>query len=148
MNYKPEGYNSLTPVLVIDGAAEAIKLYKEAFGAEELSRLNCPDSNKILHACIRIGDTVLFIADEDHKMGHMAARHQQFYLYLENADESLERAIEKGMSQKEPVSERFWGDRMGIVRDPFGVSWSLSTHVREVSESEMIEAAKKLPKAA
>lgn len=139
----PEG-NNLIPALAIAGAAEAIELYKKAFGAVEEYRMESPDgSGQIMHACIKIGNTCLFLADISPQMCGTPSV-SSFYLYVNNVDATFEQAKKSGLTEKVPLTEMFWGDRMGNVVDKFGISWSLATHVRDVSESEMKKGAKEM----
>jgi PhnB protein len=137
----PEGYHSVTPYLVIKGAADAIEFYKRAFGATELMRMPSPDG-KIGHAEIIIGDSHIMLADEYPEMGHRSPQSiggtgVSLMVYLENVDEVFKRAVAAGARQLQPVKDQFYGDRSGTLRDPFGHEWTLSTHVEDVSPDEM-----------
>ncbi|MDE3061095.1 MAG: VOC family protein [Pseudomonadota bacterium] len=142
----PEGFHTVTPYLTIKDAAKAIELYKQAFGAVEGETMRGPDG-KIGHACLTIGDSKVFLADENPKMGTVAPPEKgsnvNFYLYVEDADAAQKKAIAAGMKEAMPVKEMFWGDRLGAVTDPFGYKWNLATQVREMTEEEVREAAKK-----
>ena len=136
----PEGYNSVTPYLVVDDAERAIEFYRDAFGAEEKFRL--PMGDKIGHAEIKIGDSFVMLADEMPEMGHLGPNSRggptsSIVLYVEDVDTSFRKAVEAGAKEQRPVKDEFWGDRMGTLTDPFGHQWSLATHVEDVSESEM-----------
>jgi PhnB protein len=144
----PEGMHTLTPHLVCAGAAEAIAFYKKAFGAEEMSRLPGP-GGKILHAAVRIGDSVLMLTDEfpDFKsFGPLALKGSPvvIHLYVENADECAARAVAAGAKLTMPVSNSFWGDRYGQFEDPFGHRWSVGTHVRDVTPEEIKQALEQM----
>jgi PhnB protein len=137
----PEGYHSITPYLVIKGAANAIDFYKRAFGATEVMRMASPDG-KIGHAEITIGDSRIMLADEYPEMGHRSPQSiggtgVSLMVYLENVDEVFKRAVAAGARQLQPVKDQFYGDRSGTLRDPFGHEWTLSTHVEDVSPDEM-----------
>jgi PhnB protein len=137
----PEGYHSITPYLVIKGAANAIDFYKRAFGATEVMRMASPDG-KIGHAEITIGDSRIMLADEYPEMGHRSPQSiggtgVSLMVYLENVDEVFNRAVAAGARQLQPVKDQFYGDRSGTLRDPFGHEWTLSTHVEDVSPDEM-----------
>lgn len=136
------------PILVFKGAVKAIEHYKKAFGAEEMYRMTYPDSDLIAHAGIKIGDTEVFVSDEREDMCSKASAPQAFYLYLPDADAAMKKAVQAGCTEDQPVTDMFWGDRMGTVTDPFGMKWMIGTHVRDVSEDEMKEAMKKMGKAA
>jgi PhnB protein len=148
-NKIPEGFSTITPSLNIDGAAKAIDLYKKAFGAKEEYRMECPDgSGKIMHACLSIGDSKLFVADTNPKMGCGTPSVSSFYMYFDDVDKVAKQAKAAGLSELMPVQDMFWGDRTGTVKDPFGNSWTLATHVRDVSPEEMEEGKKSFGKAA
>lgn len=144
----PQGMHSVTPHLVCAGAAKAIDFYKQAFAATEVSRLPGPDG-RIMHAMLRIGDSTLMLNDEmpEHGvLGPLALKGTPvtIHLYVDDADAVSARAVKAGAKVKMAVSDQFWGDRYGIVTDPFGHSWSIATHVRDVSPAEMAEAMKKM----
>ena len=136
----PDGYHSVTPYLIVDGAAEAIRWYSSALGAEEMLRM--PMGDKIGHAEIRIGDSFVMLSDEwpDHgKLGPKArgGATSSLMIYTEDVDAAFERAISAGATAERPPEDQFWGDRMGSLVDPFGHSWSLATHIEDVPEEEM-----------
>ena len=136
----PEGYNSVTPYLVVDDAKRALEFYRDAFGAEEKFRL--PMGDRIGHAEIKIGDSFVMLADEFPEMGHLGPNSRggptsSIVLYVEDVDTAFKKAVEAGAKEQRPVENQFWGDRMGTLTDPFGHQWSLATHVEDVSESEM-----------
>jgi PhnB protein len=136
----PDGYNSVTPYLIVDDAERAIQFYAEAFGAEEKFRL--PMGEKIGHAEIKIGDSFVMLADEFPDMGHLGPNTRggptsSILLYVEDVDSAFKQALNAGAKEQRPVQDQFWGDRMGTLTDPFGHQWSLATHVEDVSEEEM-----------
>ena len=142
----PEGYHSVTPYLIIKGAANAIEFYKQAFGATELFRFPAPDG-KIGHAEIKIGDSPIMLADEFAEMGYkgpqaLGGSPVSLMIYLEDVDAVFNRAVEAGASIKEAVQDKFYGDRTGTLTDPFGHVWHLSTHKEDVPMEEMEERAK------
>ena len=142
----PEGYHSVTPYLIIKGAADAIEFYKKAFGATELFRFPAPDG-KIGHAEIKIGDSPIMLADEFAEMGYkgpqaLGGSPVSLMIYLEDVDTVFNRAVEAGASVKEAVQDKFYGDRTGTLTDPFGHLWHVSTHKEDVSMEEMEERAK------
>jgi len=142
----PEGYHSVTPYLIIKGAADAIEFYKQAFGATELFRFPAPDG-KIGHAEIKIGDSPIMLADEFAEMGYkgpqaLGGSPVSLMIYLEDVDTVFNRAVEAGASVKEAVQDKFYGDRTGTLTDPFGHVWHVSTHKEDVSMEEMEERAK------
>ena len=136
----PEGYHSVTPYLFVSGAAEAIRWYQEALGAAEIFRL--PMGDRIGHAEIRIGDSVVMLADEFpemNKRGPLARGGPtgSLMIYLDDVDSAYRRAIEAGATEERAPEDQFWGDRMGSFIDPFGHHWAVATHVEDVSEEEM-----------
>ena len=136
----PDGYNSVTPYLVVDDAKRAIEFYAQAFGAEEKFRL--PMGERIGHAEIKIGDSFVMLADEFPEMNHLGPNSRggptsSIVLYVEDVDSSFKKALDAGAREQRPVENQFWGDRMGTLTDPFGHQWSLATHVEDISESEM-----------
>jgi PhnB protein len=137
----PEGMHSVTPHLVCNGAAEAIEFYKKAFGAEEMGRMPMPDG-KLGHAMLRIGDSMIMLADEFPEWGSVGPATLKgspvtIHLYVENADAQFDRAIAAGAQVRMPLADMFWGDRYGVLEDPFGHRWSVAHHVRDVSPEEM-----------
>ena len=142
----PEGYHTATPYLIIGGAANAIEFYKKAFGATELFRFPTPDG-KIGHAEIKIGDSPIMLADEYPEMGYkgpqtLGGSPVSLMIYVEDVDTVFNRAVEAGATVKEAVSDKFYGDRMGTLTDPFGHRWHVATHKEDVSVEEMQRRAK------
>lgn len=136
----PEGYNTITPSICVRDAAQAIDFYKKAFGAEERMRMPSPDG-KILHAELKIGDSILFLSDEIPGMctapgeGHMPTT--SLYVYLPDVDAVMKNAEAAGAKILMPAQDMFWGDRNGSLEDPFGHRWAISTHVEDVAPEEM-----------
>ena len=141
----PEGYHTATPYLIIKGAAAALEFYKKAFGATELLRMPKPDG-RVGHAEIRIGDSIIMLADEFPEIG---ARSPESYggspvtlmLYVEDVDAVFNRAVAAGAKVDRPVANQFYGDRTGGIIDPFGHKWYLATHVEDVSPEELLRRA-------
>jgi PhnB protein len=143
----PEGMHAVTPHLVCKGADEAIEFYKRAFNAAELSRLAGPDG-KLLHAAVRIGDATIMLTDEFPDWGALGPNSLggspvTLHLYVEDADAFVERAVNAGAKVTMPLADTFWGDHYGKLEDPFGHHWSVATHIRDVSNDEMRQAAMK-----
>lgn len=143
----PEGMNTITPHLVCKGAAQAIEFYKKAFAAEERGRLSTPDGKNVLHAALRIGDSVIMLADEFPDWGSVGPETLKgtpvvIHLYVEDADSVFDQAVKAGATVTMPLEDMFWGDRYGKLRDPFGHSWSIATHKRDVSLEEIEQAVK------
>jgi PhnB protein len=137
----PDGYHSATPYLIVDGAARAIDYYKRAFGAKELMRIPAPN-DRIGHAEIKIGDSVIMLADEHPEMDARGPKHFggspiSIMIYLEDVDKQFKQAIAAGGTEVRPVTDQFYGDRSGTLKDPFGHSWHLSTHKEDVSMEEL-----------
>ena len=142
----PDGMHSLTPHLICRGAADAIDFYGRAFGAIELFRLPGP-GGRLIHACVRIGDSQLFLVDEmpehgAHSPQALKGTPVTLHLQVEDADAVFARAVQAGATVTMPLADMFWGDRYGRVTDPFGHSWSIATHVRDVRPEEMVAAMK------
>ena len=143
----PPGMHSVTPHLVCAGAAGAIAFYKKAFNAQELAQLAGPDG-KLMHGLIKIGDSALMLVDEYPQWDSLGPKARNgtsvtLHLYVEDADAQFKQAIDAGCSVRLPLADMFWGDRYGIVQDPFGHLWSIATHVRDVSPEEIRAAAEK-----
>ncbi|MGA7119655.1 MAG: VOC family protein [Polyangiaceae bacterium] len=135
----PAGLHTVTAQLTVDGASEAIAFYKRAFGAEEIARAPDPSGKKIWHAEIRIGDSQLFINDAFPEMGG-AANKTRLWLYSESVDALFKRAADAGATIKMPPADMFWGDRMGVLSDPWGNEWTLAQRVKDMTPDEMREA--------
>jgi PhnB protein len=137
----PEGYQRVTPYLVVDGAAQAIDFYKKVFGATETMRMPAP-GGKIGHAEIKIGDSTVMLADGVPEMGHKTPRELggspvSLLLYVEDVDKVVDRALAAGAKLEQKVEDKFYGDRMGGIQDPFGHKWYVGTHIEDVSPEEM-----------
>jgi len=142
----PEGYHSVSPMLVVKDARKAIEFYSRAFGAQELYAMPRPDGSGILHAEIRIGNSIIMLGDESPQQSCRSAETiggspVNFYLYLENVDEAFGIALEAGAEARMPLQDMFWGDRIGSVQDPFGYNWTLATHIKDLTPQEIQENA-------
>jgi PhnB protein len=142
----PDGMHTVTPHLVCAGAAEAIEFYKKAFNATERMRMPGP-GGKLMHAMIQIGDSQVMLVDEFPEWGSLGPKALKgspvtIHLAVENVDEFAERAVKAGATVKHPVADAFWGDRYGVLEDPFGHLWSVATHVKDLSPEEIQEAMK------
>jgi PhnB protein len=148
----PQGFHSLTPHLVCKGGAQAIDFYKKAFGAEEIFRLSAPDGT-LIHAQLRVGDSMLLLTDECPQMGAFAPQKPgsspvTIHVSVADADASVARAVAAGAKSTMPVTEMFWGARYGVLLDPYGHSWSVATQVKSLSPDEIragLEAAMREP---
>jgi PhnB protein len=137
----PEGYHSVTPYLIVTGAASAIEFYKHAFGAKELMRIPHPDG-RVGHAELQIGDSRIMLADEFPEMGvrspmTLGGTPVGIQLYVDDVDAVTTRALAAGAKTLRPVKDQFYGDRSGTLSDPFGHQWTISTHKEDVSLEEM-----------
>jgi PhnB protein len=136
----PEGYHSITPSITCKGAAKAIDFYKQVFHAKEVSRMTMP-GNRIGHADLLIGDTHLMLNDEFPGMASApnpdSLPSVNLFVYTDKVDELFDRAVKAGCKVEMPLSDQFWGDRYGKVRDPFGHQWGLAQHVEDVAPEEM-----------
>jgi uncharacterized glyoxalase superfamily protein PhnB len=144
----PDGMHSLTPHLVCAGAADAIKFYVKAFNAVELVRLPGPQG-KLMHACIRIGDSALMLVDESPEWGMLGPKALKgspvtVHLYVDDVDTVVAQAVAAGAKVTMPLADTFWGDRYAQLEDPFGHRWSVATHKRDVSPEEMKQAMAKM----
>ena len=137
----PAGYHSVTPYMIVDGAADAIEFYEQAFGASELMRI--PGANgKVMHAEIEIGDSPVMLSDEFPDLGAkgpkaLGGSPTSLMIYVEDVDAVFRRALEAGATEIRPVQDQFYGDRSGTLTDPFGHQWTLATHVEDVSGEEL-----------
>src|SRR5687768_3863291 len=141
------GFTAVTPHLVCDGASEAIEFYKKAFGATEEGRLPGPEG-KIMHAVVRIGGSPIMLVDEMKEWGSLGPKSLNgspvtIHLYVDDVDAFVTRAVEAGAKVTMPVDDMFWGDRYGKLEDPFGHHWSVATHLRDLTPSEVAKAAEK-----
>ncbi|WNC70168.1 VOC family protein [Thalassotalea nanhaiensis] len=137
----PDGYHSITPYLIVKDGNAAVKFYQNAFSAEIILVLNTPDGG-IAHAEIKIGDSHIMLAEEYMDMGFVSPETLggagvSLMLYLENVDQSFTKAINAGGIELKPVSDQFYGDRAGTLKDPFGHIWTLGTHKEDLSEDEI-----------
>jgi PhnB protein len=142
----PAGYHTLTPYLTLDEATDAIEFYKDAFGAEELMRMEAP-GGKIGHAELKIGDSILMISDTfphstTKSPSELGGTTAGVFLYVEDVDSVVKRAVTAGAEVTQEVEDMFWGDRFGSVKDPFGHLWSIATHVKDLTPEEIAEGAK------
>ena len=143
----PDGMAVIAPHLICKGAADAIEFYKRAFGAEEMMRMPGPDG-RLMHGAVRVCGAPVMLIDEMPEFGALSPTSLKgtpvtIHVYVSDVDAFVARAVEAGATVRMPVSDQFWGDRYGIIEDPFGHKWSIATHIRDVSPEEMAEAARK-----
>ncbi|MFN0057605.1 MAG: VOC family protein [Planctomycetota bacterium] len=141
----PDGYATATPYLVVRDAAKALNFYAQAFGAEELMRLEGPDG-KIAHAEMRIGNSIVMLSEENPGFGarsplSLGGASTSIMLYLDKVDAAFARAVKAGAQVKQPVADMFWGDRTGRVTDPFGHEWSVATHMEDLTPEQISQRA-------
>jgi len=137
----PEGYHALTPSLAVENAAEAIEFYKRAFGAKERMRMSTP-MGTIGHAELEIGDSVLMLADPMPQSTvkppkDLGGTSVGIFLYVEDVDEVAQQVVDAGGTVTMPVEDQFWGDRFGVVADPYGHQWQIATHKEDLSPEEI-----------
>ncbi|MFQ5599822.1 MAG: VOC family protein [Candidatus Krumholzibacteriia bacterium] len=143
----PDGFHTVTPHIVVDNASEAIDFYKKAFNAEEIMSMPAPDG-KIMHALIKIGDSFVMLNDEFPDMGAKGPKSiggtgVTLSLYVEEVDKVFERAANAGAEVVMPVADQFWGDRYGMLKDPYGHQWAVATHKSDLTHEQILEAAAK-----
>ena len=137
----PEGYHSVTPSLTLDDASAAIDFYKRVFGATELYRLPGP-GGKVMHAELKIGNSHIMLSDEFPDCGALSPKTiggcpSSLLIYVEDVDAAFAQAIKAGATEKQPLTNQFWGDRIGSLMDPYGFRWSIATHIEDVSPEEI-----------
>lgn len=142
----PDGFHRITPSLVVKDGARAIDFYKAAFGAE-LKTIHRSENAKIVHAELLIGDSILMLSDEFPGAPCQAPQPGSLptvilHVYVENADETFNRAVTAGATAIMPMSDAFWGDRYGQVQDPFGHRWSIAVHKEDLSAKEIEKRGK------
>ncbi len=144
----PEGYHTLTPHIIVKGAAKAIEFYKKAFGAEETLCLKDPNTGSVCHAEVKIGDSYLMMCEENEQWGAkspvtLGGTASSVHLYVKDVDAVFAKAVKAGGKPEMEPADQFWGDRHGVVVDPFGHRWGLATHIRDLTAEQIEEGAKK-----
>jgi uncharacterized glyoxalase superfamily protein PhnB len=144
----PEGFHTVTPMLVCANAAEAIEFYKKAFGAVEVTRLPGPDG-KIMHAQLRIGDSPIMLTEESPQWKSFGPKALKgtpvtIHLYVHDADATVAQAARAGATVRMPVAEQFWGDRYGLLEDPSGHFWSVATKVHDYTPEQVQQNFRKM----
>ncbi len=145
----PFGCDGLIPHLVCSPCAEAIEFYKKAFDAAEICRMPAPDGKRIMHAQISIGGRPVFLADDfpeycdgkAHSPQALGGTPVTIHRYVEDCDAAIKRALDAGATAKMPPMDMFWGDRYGVVTDPFGHAWALATHISDPTPEELAKGA-------
>lgn len=146
VNPIPPGYHTVTPHLIVRGAAEAIEFYKRAFGAQELERSPMPGGTKLMHAEIRVGNSKVMLVDKFPEWGSVSplalgGSAVTLHLYVKDVDAVFDRAVKASCKVEMPLMDTFWGDRFGQLVDPFGHKWSLATHKEDLTQEEMAKRA-------
>lgn len=141
----PSGFHAITPHLTVKGCAKALDYYKKAFGAVERMRMPTPDGS-IMHASITIGDSIIMLNDENPQWNAigpatLGGSPVTIHLYVEDVDRAFKKAIDAGATAVMPVTDMFWGDRYGVLTDPFGHVWSIATHTHDFTPAQMQERA-------
>ena len=139
----PEGFHTVTPQLHVSNGDKAIALYKKALGAKELRRMLMPDTKKVMHAALEIGDSKVFLSEFSPPGQTPQGANSSLYIYVANVDAAHKKAVAAGMKETMPPTDMFWGDRMSHLIDPFGHAWNLASHAREVSPAEMEQGMKR-----
>jgi PhnB protein len=147
----PEGYGTLTPTLTIKGCAKAIEFYKRALGAEQTVFMPTSDGKAVLHAEMKLGNSVFFLSDEIPGMTNSAPSPERpspanLWAYVNDCDAAYKKALAAGAKVKGEPTDMFWGDRCAAVVDPFGYGWTFATHVKDVSDDEMRRAGEEFAK--
>jgi PhnB protein len=142
----PEGYNTVSPYLAVDDAEQAIEYYKKAFGAEETVRMDTPDG-RIGHAELKIGDSHVMLSDPFPQASTtppntLGGTSGSIFMYVDDVDSVVQKAVDAGATVTMEVADQFWGDRFGSITDPFGHSWSIATHVEDLTPEEIEERGK------
>lgn len=142
----PEGYQTITPMLIVKDARQAIAFYGRAFGAIERFVMPNPDGKGVMHAELQIGSSIIMMSEEHPRQSCQSAETAgsspvSFYLYLNDVDTAYRQALDAGATVSMPLEEMFWGDRVGTVQDPFGYSWSLASHVKDLTADEIRRGA-------
>jgi len=143
----PEGFHTITPGLVVRDVPAAIDFYKKALGAEERNRMTGPDGNTIMHAELKIGDSIFFLSEESPERNikspqTLGGASTTLNVYVPDVDTAFRKAVDSGGRETMAVQDQFWGDRYGTFADPFGYTWGLGTHKEDLSEQEMGKRAK------
>jgi PhnB protein len=142
----PEGFQNITPMLVVKDGLKAIEYYKKVFGAIDKGTMMMPDNKSVAHATLEIGNSKIMLSDEFPEMKSLSPESVggtpvSLYLYVEDVDKTFNLAISEGATSLDPVVDQFWGDRHGAIKDPFGHIWSIATHVKDLTREEMKKAA-------
>ena len=141
----PDGFHTITPHLVVSDGAKAVEFYQKAFGATDSETMMSPDGKAVMHAQLKIGNSMLMLGNEfpPHCLSPKSrgGTSVSLYLYFDNADAAFDRAVKAGCTVKMPMSDQFWGDRFGQVEDPFGHQWGFATHKQDLTKDQIAAKA-------
>ena len=142
----PDGYNSITPMLIVKDGLKAIEYYKKVFGAIDKGTMMMPDNKSVAHAELMIGDSKIMLSNEFPEMKSLSPTSiggspVSLYIYVEDVDKTFNLAVAEGGKSLFPVQDQFYGDRHGSIQDPFGHIWSIATHIKDLTKEEMKKAA-------
>lgn len=142
----PEGYRTVTPAFTFKDSRKALDFYKKAFGAAETLVMPGPGGKGVMHATMKIGDSIVMLGDENPEMGcrsveTLGGSPVAFYLYVPDADAAFKKAVAAGAKVQMPMQDAFWGDRTGTVKDPFGHAWTFATHVKDLTPEQIAKGA-------
>lgn len=142
----PDGFYTLTPFIIVPAAGEATEFYKQAFGAQEIERHMMPDGKAVMHASLRIGNSMLLLAREFPPTSlspkSLGGTSFSLHIYVENVDSMFDSAVKAGCTVRMPLSDQYWGDRYGELEDPFGHQWSIGMHTQDLTPDQIIAKAK------
>lgn len=147
VNPVPSGYHTITPSLTFKSSSKALEFYQSAFGAQILNHLPSPEGGRTMHATMQIGNSILMMGDEiqsencSKSAETLGASPISLYVYVPNVDQAFEQAVGVGATVTMPVMDMFWGDRCGGVKDPFGYTWIIATHIKDLTEDEIKKGA-------
>lgn len=138
----PDGYRTVTPYITVKSAAQAIDFYTRAFGAQEVERMTGPDGKSVMHAEIKIGDSIVMLSDECPQTGNrspqtLGGTTASIFLYVPDVDTAFKRAVDAGARATMAPADMFWGDRFGKLVDPFGHEWGMASHKEDLSREEI-----------
>jgi PhnB protein len=147
-SFIPKNHQAITPSLSFKGTDKAITWYKNVFGATEKNRMLGPD-NKILHAEIIINDSIVFLAEADPKYQSKSpadtkGNSVKLYAYFKDVDNVIKKAVQDGATLVMPAQDMFYGDRVGCIDDPFGYTWVVATHIKDVAEKDMMKVTEEM----
>ena len=140
----PQGFHAVTPSLTLKNSLKAIEFYKKAFNAKTLEVMPAPDGEGTMHATIQIGDSIVMMGDASPRCQSaesLGTSPVSFYIYVSNVDAAFQQAVAAEATETMPVADMFWGDRAGSLKDPFGYSWMIGTHTRDLTDEEIRQGA-------